>query len=416
MERNGELRRGWLLILSSCAGVICSSVVLPYYSIGALVVPVTSDLGWTRSEFQTAILFSSGLGALTAPFVGWLCDRFGSRALALPSLVGLSAGFFIAASMNGALWMLYLAYGCMALLGAGTIPVTWTRAITTNFFKRRGLALGLTLTGTGICAMLVPHYVVWLVDEYGWRTAYVGIAVLPLLLAGPLVFFGFRPKEEVHRVGATPVDAIRSVTLSEACRGYRFWALLLSIFAAYMAFSGISPNLIPAMTDAGMTSSEAASVMSVYGGSIIFGRVAVGYLVDRFWAPGVAMAALCLPVIGCVMLLDPSGLAWSAIAALLIGFAAGAELDLMSFLAARYFGLQHYAKIYSILYMSLAICSGTAPMLFARVYDMTSNYDFGFYVAAGLFAFGGVLMLTLGRYPQNSDTVSDASSVREPKT
>ena len=415
MQKQGELRRGWLLILSSCTGVVCSAVVLPYYSIGALVVPVTTDLGWSRAEFQSAILFSAGLGALTAPLIGWLCDRFGSRALALPSLVGLSAGFLIAASMNGDLWMLYLAYGSMALLGAGTIPVTWTRAITTNFFERRGLALGLTLTGTGICAMLVPHYVVWLVEAYNWRVAYVGIALLPLLLAGPIVYLGFRPKENAERQDATPVDAVRSLTLGEAVRGYRFWVLLFSIFVAYMGFSGISPNLIPAMTDAGMSSSEAATVMSVFGGSIIVGRVTVGYLIDRFWAPGVALAALCLPVVGCFLLLDPSSFFWAAVAALFIGFAAGAELDLMSFLTARYFGLAHYAKIYSVLYMSLAICSGTAPMLFAKVYDLTANYDIGFYAAAALFALGGLLVLTLGPYPNlDNDSARSGEALEGP--
>jgi MFS family permease len=203
------------------------------------------------------------------------------------------------------------------------------------------------------------------------------------------------------------------MTLAEAFRSFKFWILLISIFAAYMAFSGISPNLIPAMTDAGMTSSEAASVLSFYGGSIIFGRVAVGYLVDRFWAPGVAFFSMCLPVIGCLMLLQVQGFVWASVAAALIGFAAGAELDLMSFLAARYFGLKHYAKIYSILYMSLAICSGTAPMLFARVYDMTSNYEFGFYVAAVLFAFGGFLVLALGRYPDQYSSESKHAAASE---
>lgn len=406
MQEHGEIRRGWLLIISACSGVVCSSVVLPYYSIGALVIPVTTDLGWTRAEFQAAILFSSGLGALTAPFVGWLCDRFGARALALPGLIGLSIGFFVAASMNGELWMLYLAYGAMALFGAGTIPVTWTRAITTNFFKQRGLALGLTLTGTGICATLVPHYVVWLVEGYGWRVAYVGVALLPLLLAGPLVYFGFKPKEKLHEDDGTPVDVVRSLTLSEAFRSYRFWVLLISIFAAYMAFSGIGTNLMPAMTDAGMTSTEAATVLSAYGGSIVLGRIVVGFLVDRFWAPGVAMLSLCMPVIGCMIFLYMTGFWWAIVAATLIGFAAGAELDLMSFLAARYFGLMHYAKIYSILYMSLAFCSGVAPMLFARIYDMTSSYDIGFYIAAGFFAFGALLVLSLGRYPRNDSVIA----------
>ena len=102
-QADDELRRGWLLILSACSGVICSSIVLPYYSIGALVVPVTEEFGWTRAQFQAAILFSAGVGALIAPLVGLLGDRYGARRLALPGLVGLSVGFFIAASMNGQL-------------------------------------------------------------------------------------------------------------------------------------------------------------------------------------------------------------------------------------------------------------------------------------------------------------------------
>ena len=84
-----------------------------------------------------------------------------------------------------ALWMLYAAYGAMAILGAGTIPVTWTRAITLSFHRQRGLALGLALTGTGICGVLVPQYATWLVENYGWRVAYAGIALLPLMVAGP---------------------------------------------------------------------------------------------------------------------------------------------------------------------------------------------------------------------------------------
>ncbi len=390
---------------------MCSSIVLPYYSIGALVVPVTSEFGWTRAQFQTAILFSSGLGALTAPVVGWLSDRYGARRLALPGLVGLSIGFLIAASMNGQLWMLYLAYGGMALLGAGTIPVTWTRAITTNFFQRRGLALGLTLTGTGICASIVPHYAVWLVEDYGWRVAYVGLALLPLLIAGPLVFFGFRPREGLD--GGSEEEQVPQwgMTLGEAVKGYRFWVMLASVLTVYMAFSGISPNLIPALTDEGFSASEAASVLSVFGVSIIIGRIAVGYLVDRFWAPGVAMVAMLLPVVGVLLLIDVQSLAVAGVAAFLIGFAAGAELDLMSFLAATYFGLKHYAKIYSILYASLAVCSGTAPMLFARVYDVTLSYDFGFYVAAVLFGLGAFIVLTLGRYPSPpSDPAPEAAA------
>ena len=411
MNPPSEIRRGWLLILSACTGVMFSSIVLPYHSIGAFVVPVTAEFGWSRAEFQTAILFSSGLGAFTAPVIGWLCDRYGSRRVALPGMLGLSVGFVIASQVDGALWTLYLAYAAMALLGAGTIPVTWTRAITTNFFEQRGLALGLALVGTGICGVVVPQYATWLVENFGWRVAYLGIALLPVAVAGPVVFFGFKPTEIGAAATAaessssaespgSPDPTTTGMSLAQASRTGRFWILLASILLVYMAVSGIGPNLYPAITDAGMSVNEAASVASVFGGAIMLGRVAVGYLVDRFWAPGVACVSMLLPVVGSWMLLDPSHFWWAATAALLIGLAAGAELDLMSFFAAKYFGLRHYAQIYSVLYMALAVCSGTAPLLFASLYDYTASYTVSFSIAMVLFAAGAFIILAMGKYPK----------------
>ena len=399
-----ELAQRWPLIMATCMGIISSSFVLPYYSIGALLTPVTEEFGWSRAQFQAAILFSSGLGALTSPIIGWLNDKYGPRRVALPSMIGLSVGLLTASQMEGELWMLFLAYGMMALLGAGTIPVTWTRAIATSFFKRRGLALGLALTGTGICASVAPHYTVWLTDHYGWRGAYVGLALVPLVLAWPMLYFLFKPLDTHADAEPEEPDTKAALetglTLGEAVRGYRFWILLLSILFAYQGFSGIGPNLLPSLTDDGFTRDQAASVQSVFGISIIIGRVIVGYLVDRFWAPGVAAFCLAIPAAGAAMLHGSQTFETAALAAFLIGFAAGAELDLMAFLAARYFGLAHYAKIYSILYATLAVCSGTAPMIFASVYDATGSYDLGYRMASVLFLVSVVLILMLGRYPK----------------
>ncbi len=315
----------------------------------------------------------------------------------------------VAANMDGSLWMLYLAYGMMALLGAGTIPVTWTQAITHNFYAKRGLALGITLAGTGICAMAMPYYCVWLLDSYGWRSAYLGIALVPLFLALPVVYLWMKP---FNRSGEVPEALAPQVgmTLKQAARGYRFWLLLVTIFLAYMGFSGIGPNLFASLTDDGMESSRAATVASVFGGAIIVGRVVVGYLVDRFWAPGVATCALVLPVVGAMIFAGSPEFALACVAAFLIGFAAGAELDLMSFLAARYFGLKHYGKIYSVMYATLAVCSGTAPMLFAQVFDATASYDIGFWIVSALFALSAILVLGLGAYPSRESGALDPAA------
>lgn len=402
-----EIGGGWLLILASAIGVALSSIVLPFYTVGALVKPLTQAFGWTRADVQSAILFSTGLGALTAPLVGALIDRIGPRRLALPCIIGLSCGFFLAATMNGERWMLYLAYGGIAVLGAGTTPVTWTRAIAASFTRQRGLALGLTLAGTGVCAILVPQYTTWLIAHGGWRAAYIGLGLLPLVVSLPVAYVGFRPRDPAEPPGIRPAAAghpegLWGHTLAEALALPRFWIILVSILLIYLSASGLVSNLIPALTDQGYTPQQAANAQSMYGVSLILGRLGVGWLVDRFWAPGVAAVSLSLPAFGCWILMGHPPLALTIAATMLVGFAAGAELDLMSFLAARYFGLRHYAKIYAVLYAALAVAGGLAPMLFARVYDVTGSYRLAFAVVSAGFLTGALILLGLGRYPTGS--------------
>jgi MFS family permease len=214
------------------------------------------------------------------------------------------------------------------------------------------------------------------------------------------VLWGFRDEPRSGASGVSDGAAATGLTVRQALRGYRFWVLLSSVFFAYLAVSGIGPNIIPALTDQGLSPTQAALLQGVYGASIIGARILVGALVDRFWAPGVACLSLLLPVVGCLILSDPAPLWAQGVAMALIGFAAGAELDLMSFLAARYFGMRHYGAIYALLYAALAVCSGTAPALFALVQDRSGSYDAAFAGAAVLFALSAFLVLALGRYPR----------------
>lgn len=373
-------------------------------------MPITEEFGWSRAQFQLAILFSTGTGVLTAPVVGLVVDRFGVRKVALSGLLGLSLALGLASLTSGSLWFFYLTYTLMALLGAGTIPVTWTRAITSIFHRQRGLALGIMLSGTGICGILIPQYTVLLVEAFGWRAAYLGLAALPLFFAAPLVFLFFHPGTIAEDSEAGRSAGASGLTLSQAIRGYRFWVLLFSIFLVYMAMSGMVPNLIPALIDQGISAQKAATAISIFGFTVIAGRLIVGYLVDHIWAPGVAAVAIALPVAGSLILFNDPGFTMACIAAGLLGIAAGAELDLMSFLAARYFGLLHYARIYALLYAALALASGIAPSVFAMIFDRTGSYDPGFMMGAVFFAIGSVMILLLGRYPKEEDKSDDVNS------
>ena len=146
-----------------------------------------------------------------------------------------------------------------------------------------------------------------------------------------------------------------------------------------------------------------ASVIGVVALGILAGRLIVGLLFDRFWAPAVAFAALLLPASACLLLMGSGGtLHLLMFGGFLLGFAAGAESDVIAFRAARYFGMAHYGRIYGFLYMPFGIGSAISPILYGAVRDHTGSYDAMLWAAMLMFACGGGLLLTLGRYPEKT--------------
>ncbi|WP_245739287.1 MFS transporter [Sphingomonas rubra] len=401
MPHSSEFSRNGRLLLACVAGIAFGSVGIAVYSIGAFVDPLGRAFGWSRTDVQTALLFSSGLGGLAAPVVGHLVERFGARPMAMIGLVGVALGFVLAASNGGQLWLFYLAYTVIAILGGGSGPISWTYAIAGRFDKHRGAALAIALSGTGLVAIIAPPYIVWLTQEFGWRVGFLGVAALPLFVALPLAFLYFRPPDRTtlsEASGGAPTPP--GLTTRQAIASYRFWVLLLSILAMYLGIAGIIPNLIPALADKGIPARSAAFATSAFGVSVIVGRLLVGSLVDRFWAPGVAAVILTPAAAGCLLLTGQPTIGVAIGAAVLIGLAAGAELDLLAFLTARYFGLRGYAKTYGLLYAGVALAGGTGPMAFAYIHQVAGSFDVSFAISAALFLLGGPAALTLGRYPR----------------
>lgn len=391
-----ELRTGWTILLACAVGVACSPIALPFYTIGPLTKPIAADMGWLRSDIQFAILFSSGIGALTAPITGWMIDRFGPRPVAIPSLLGVALGLFIA-SLATTLEGFWAGYATAAILGAGANPVLWSRVVAGSFERARGAALGLALVGTAFMALILPMLIAAIEPQYGWRTALRCVAALPIVMALPTVFALLRPRELTTSDGGAPARS--GVTLKTALKDYRFWVLTLSILCGYLAISGAAPNLIPAFTDKGITAAAAAGIAGAYAISMIPGRILAGALMDRFWAPAVACVVLLLPAIACLILAQATSTPLLVLGCIMLGVAAGAELDVLAFLTARYFGLAHYPKIYAISYMALATGSATAPTIFSRIREATDGYAMSFAIASALFVASALLLLLLGRYP-----------------
>jgi MFS family permease len=165
-------------------------------------------------------------------------------------------------------------------------------------------------------------------------------------------------------------------------------------------------NTVPLLRDLGLSAVAAGAVFSVFGLSLIAGRLLVGVLLDRFWAPAVAAVTLSLPAIGCALFWQADGqtpVAALMLATALVGVGSGAEFDIAAYLVARYFGLRDYGKTFGVHLGVATIGSAIAPFLFAALLRAGMGYGPLLQVCMACFLIGPVLLLGMGRYPRFDD-------------
>ncbi len=402
MKDRSEFRMGWKALVAALLGVTCGASPIPFNVLPLVMGPIHAEYGWDFAQIAAGVTLFGIIASLLAPVFGGLADRLGVRRVALTSLalfgVFFAAFYFVPASLPG--WWVF--WALLGIIGIGSTPVTWSRAISLWFNKNRGLALGTMLLGTSIAAFIVPQIAQAAIGNWGWRTAFPTVALLPLLIGLPIGLLWFRePRPEERPAGISDRSGVViGVTLREAASGYRFWLLVVSILLIALAYGGAHIHIAQMVGLHGFSPQIAANVLGVVALGILTGRLLVGFLFDRFWAPGVAFPALLLPAIACWLLMGTStSLPLVLLGGFLLGFAAGTESDVIAYLAAKYFGMANYGSIYGALYMPFGIASAISPIIYGRVRDVTDSYDPMLIVAMGLFAVGGAILLFLGRYP-----------------
>ena len=394
----GEFRRGWPIVLASMLGVGLGLSPLPFYTIGVLAPQLAREFGWGMGQIFFGISITTVVVLGAAPLAGYLGTRFGVRRVALASTVLFSFAMMSLALSNGSLPLFYCTWAAIALFGAGTLPITWTRGVNGWFEQRKGLALGLTLMGTGIFGVVSKPLTTWLIAHFGWRGAYVGLGLLPLLIAAPVAYLFFRNTDGDPRAtrSTAVVDGLR---FGEAVRTRKFWLMAAAFIPISFALGGPIPNMENILKLGGIPAERIVQLTPFIGLSALVGRLVGGWLIDRFWAPGIAFVIVLLPSASCWLLAHGTLTFESALLSIaLIGFAVGVEYDLMAFFVARYFGMRDYTAIYAVLYTFFALGAGLAPAIFGWSVDRSGSYASILTLAFVALLFGACALLGLGRY------------------
>jgi predicted MFS family arabinose efflux permease len=396
----GEFKAGWPVVLSSLIGIGLGLSPLPFYTTGVFAPYLITSFGWTLSQVMAGITVSTAVVLFAGPLAGFLAVRFGARRMVLASLVLFGFSFMAFALSNGSLPLYYATWAFAALVGAGTLPMTWTVAVNQRFDAKKGLALGISLMGTGIFGFFCKPLMAWMIHGFGWRGAYVGLSLLPLLIAFPVALFLFFEKPLAARADpAIAAPAGEGLTFGETLKQWRFWLIAFVLIPISFALAGPIPNMENILKTAHFGVKEIIALTSLIGLSALSGRFVGGWLLDRFWAPAVALVILASPGVSCFLLAQASVSSGAAmVSIILIGFAVGVEYDLMAFLVARYFGMRSYTAIYGVLYAFFSVGAGVGPLLFGWSFDATGSYRLILDAAFISLLVCGAALLTLGRY------------------
>jgi MFS family permease len=287
----------------------------------------------------------------------------------------------------------------LGLVGNGAAHLAYSRSISTWFERRLGLALAFVMVGAGLGAMTLPVVAQSIISRWGWRAAYGSLAGLALLLGLPL---SWRYIRERGTTAPTSAPVVRSgVTWQKGLRSFAFWIVTAILFVSSISMNGAITHLSALLTDRGITSTDAALCASVLGGSSLLGRIVVGWLLDRFFGPHVALGINLLTALGIFLLARVDSFAAGCLAAALIGVGAGGEAATTPYLLTRYFGLRAFSTLYGLTWTFYAAAGAIGPVILGRAFDATRSYVSLLVLLAGVLALAAAMNLFLPRYSES---------------
>lgn len=415
-----KLFYGWYVALACGIGLACGLATVLTYTFGIFVLPLQESFGWTQTEIFTALFLAVIAITFVAPLFGQLVDRLGARRVILVGLVleaALIASFYY---QNDNVLSFYARYIGLAVLAVGTTHIAFTRIIAVWFDRRRGLALGITLAGVGIGGFVWPILSQWAIDSFGWRSAYlviaativtVGCSVMLLIVRESPQSMGLLPDGDApDSSAATSKGIIAGCTLRSALTTGHFWIMLVVFLLIGLAVTSIQVHLVPLLVARGVSAMQAANALSILAIALIFGRIGAGWLMDRFFAPRVAIAFLLGPIVAIFLLAAGASGFLAFVAGILTGLAAGAEVDVTAYLASRYFGLRYFSSIYAWYYSAYSLGAGLGPLLTANAVDRFGGYTQILYVHAALLAIAALLLTRLPAFPERGQHAIEAGN------
>ncbi len=382
---------------------------------GLFIKPMGDELGIGRAAFGWAQTARQGASSATSPLVGWLLDRYGSRVMLPVAALAGGAAMIGIAYMTSA-WHLVVLFIVMGLVGmSGPGALVTTVPVLKWFVRNRGKAVAYVGLGIPVGALLFIPLTQVLINEIGWRGAWIVLAIIGVCVIVPLAAIFVRRQPEdigLEPDGGAPVQpgsgddaSARSTllevswTVREAVRTTTLWRLVIVFSMVQLATGTVSLHRIAAFMDRGMDPtliSFATAFDAVCAGAstFMFGML-VRYVPGRFLG-GLGFAMLAT---ASVLTIYATNLPVMFVSMSIFGIGIGGMMFLNNFIWADYFGRQNVGGIRGLANPINLVIGGIGAPAAGYVRDLTGSYDPAWWVGVGLMSAAAVLIL-LTRAPE----------------
>ena len=422
----------WIVIASMCALVVGSAFY--WQGFGVFFLSLQEEFSANRAAISGAIALSQLEGGMLGPVGGYLCDRFGPRRMMTIGAIVMGAGFFLL-SLVSTLLMFYAVFLGVISVGmsvgirvpAQVAPANW-------FIKKRGMAIGIALTGSGLGGLFIPVLGL-LIANIGWRDTAVFIGFAVWVLAVPLAMI-MRTRPEDHgmlpdgeRPSPRPAAASSGraststqpapdplegdFTLRMAMRMPVFWFLAIAFGLRQFAVGAISLHVVPFLVDTGRSLELASTILAATTLTSILGRLGFGWLADRY--PPRYIMALSMLLVGLgVLVLANVGEGWPLLVLYIFVYAVGwgGGATTMNATRGAYFGRRAFGTISGTMDFFQMFGLVLGPIFAGVVFDVTESYTIAFASFAVSAIASSVLMVFLRpprRRPLARREASDAA-------
>ncbi|MFL2827991.1 MAG: MFS transporter [Candidatus Puniceispirillales bacterium] len=350
---NTKFFYGWIIVGIANIGIF-SSGPGQSHTFSVFVEPISQDLQLSSASIASAYGLATLIAAFLLPYMGKLIDRYGARfsLIIISIILGISCIFFGAASN---FLMLTVGFGFLRFFGQGSLMLGCANLVSQWFDSKRGFAMSLMALGFGMSMAVHPPLSQLLIDEYGWKYAWIILGVSTWIIMVPALFIlawnnpeniGLKPDgEKKTKLTKDEVQVIEGLNLKEALKENSFYILAAMWFGMAMLVTTLHFYQVTILTNQGISTEYAASLFTISAVAMVVFMPLVGKFFDNFPTKYVLATGLLINSISLISITYSNNDAYSLFYAISFGINNAFSMTMFGYIWPRYFGRKHLGSI-----------------------------------------------------------------------